>query len=204
MNMRVAVVLALVVLAVVPTVFADGVLQLRPGFNLIGLPVDRGFAYAESLLSTIDFSTPEGECTSMYNWMGSGWQVHPYMTGLNNFVVEIDRGYWIFCNGAMGGVSVPITGEKFPETAQLELTTGYNLINIPINIGPRDAIRASDILTQASEQGVDASIMYNWNGAGYDIAVHQNGQVVGNNFRIENGHGYWLFTSNAGTVTISK
>jgi hypothetical protein len=205
MNMRVAVVLALVILTVTPLAYADKVLQFNSGFNLVSMPVEGVAPFsAEYFLTLIDFSTPEGECTSMYNWMGSGWQVHPYMTGLYNFRLDAQKGYWVFCNDQVEDLSVTITGTPFPDTTTLDLTAGFNLISIPINIGARDVIRASDILAQANEQGVDARIMYNWNGAGYDIAVHQNGQVVGNNFRIENGHGYWLFTSNAGMVAISK
>jgi hypothetical protein len=211
MNMRVLVVVAFIILTMIPLASAANVtMTLNAGFNLVAAPLNNilgpgvngptPVSTIDDYLYTID-DAAQGSCGTAYAWQGSTWLIHVYLTGLNNWAYDYSAGNWIVCSRDM---SITFEGVPFPETTQLELTTGYNLISVPIHIGPRDIIRASDILAQANEQGVDASIMYNWNGAGYDIAVHQNGQVMGNNFRIENGHGYWLFTSNTGTVEISK
>jgi hypothetical protein len=216
MNMRVAVVLALVVLALVPVVVADTyTLQLRPGFNLFGAPLSNilvqgtNTAPAEridDLLYEIDRQA-EGTATAAYKYGGAGYTIHVYGSDVNDFSIDWKEGMWIFYDGDSVD-TLTFQGTPFPTTNMLELTQGFNLINIPISHDTNNPPTASDVAAWVAPACTRQSILYKYGSGGYEMFITNKPpraaepMGLGTDFAIAPGEGYWLYCSGSGTVTL--
>jgi hypothetical protein len=119
--------------------------DLSPGFTMINIPVDD-----PSMMMASDLGVD-----AVYDWTGTGWNV--YMSGINDFALESNTGYFVYVTEP---TIIPFTGTTRLSTT-LDFNQGFTLAGFH-----RDDVTAQDVF-----DATDATVVYIWNGVGWDIAT---------------------------------
>jgi hypothetical protein len=157
-------------------------LNLSPGWNLIGLPIDPAVNYtAESAAAEI--AAQGGNCTEIDRWLNGGWDA--YIRGLpfNNFSITLGAGFLFKC--AQSSVW-SLAGYPIQQPNTIALDAGWNSIAIPYSAAP---LTAAGLLAGINAQGGTGLEVDRWlNG---DWSAYIYGSPL-NDFAIENGKGYFV------------
>ncbi|MBP7687683.1 MAG: DUF362 domain-containing protein [Thermoflexales bacterium] len=156
-------------------------LNLASGWNLLSLPLNPIAPYtAQSALA--DITAQGGNSTEIDRWFNSGWNA--YIRGLpfNNFAVTSGAGFFFKSTQAS---SWPLTGYAIQQASALALSTGWNLIALPVSA----PLTASSLLADINAQGGACTEIDRWWNGGWNAFI---GGLPFNNFAIENGRGYFV------------
>jgi hypothetical protein len=212
--MRKALVIGILFAVLLPMVLANaGSITVNPGFNLISLPgyVEHDIGNgpgpvdeAATLNMIIDDLLQEKGINAgvqyIYKFNGVTYSIYEALTQFNSFPIERDRSYWVYLPNTVPSNTIlrfPL-GELYEDQGTLNYNAGFTLASLPFNVGPRDDIRAADILRET-----DGRFLYFWNGVGWDVTMKLGDQYVGANAQLKNGQGFFLYTEQAGSVELS-
>jgi len=157
-------------------------IALQAGWNMVSLPVSPTTPLtAEGLLRAIN--AQGGQVTEIDRWHAGGWNAHILGLPLNDFPIEVGRGYFVKATKAS---TLTITGYSLTTAPVLYLSVGWNLVAFPYL--PK-TYTAESLIQAIGAQGGEVKEIYRWYGGGW------NGHLAGlpfNDFPIQSGQAYFV------------
>ena len=159
---------------------------LDAGWNLVTLvatPADRLFA--KGVCHSLDEVTP-GSAVEVYRWENGGWDGHVCGLPVNDFALEVGRGYFVRLSlpsqWAYQGMA-----ESVPAT--LSLVTGWNLVG-PAVVSPLPSTASGSCASFADASGSGSALeLARWVDGGWDTYLCG---LPPNDFTLEAGRGYFV------------
>ncbi|NLS77045.1 MAG: hypothetical protein GXY76_07285 [Chloroflexi bacterium] len=166
-------------------------LSLSTGYNLISLPLVPSDTALTSVLAGI-----QGSYTKVFGFTNGQWKQYivgapPFVNTLTDLTEEM--GYWLYMSGP---ATLNVAGTA-PIATQVQLRAGSNLVGYPSST-PRSV---PDAL--ASIAGKYTKV-YGYIGGQWKQYIVGAPPFVNSLTQLESGHGYWIYTSEACTLTITN
>jgi len=168
--------------------------QLAPGLNLFGMPVNVPTTpapyNASALLSNVLIPGETGQVDRYTGTVFGGWPDDG-----DNFDLSDGEGYLLYLEN---GKTVRFRGVKDCPTV-LDLAAGLNVVTIPCT---SDALNAYSLLSQLGPGVIFSIVRFNSASGMFETAAFNGGDIVGTNFSIVRGEAY-LVNMNASVPSFS-
>ncbi len=108
---------------------------------------------------------------------------------------------------AVGGPSGAILAGAIPaspiSTTAIPLAAGWNLIGVPVS--PTVPLHAQNVVTSVvASSGGNVAEVASWQGSGWATYLDSGGNLQGsNNFTVQEGQGYFLYSDQPATITVT-
>jgi hypothetical protein len=158
-------------------------IALASGYNLVALPLrPEAPLTAEGLAEAVN--ADDGSCVSVIRYADGAFETHPVGTAVENFPVTVGAGYFLRCTNPSTW-----TVEGYPlraDRASMALSTGYNLVGLPLETARYYAETASG---EINGQGGAATQVIQYDAGAF--VTHPAGTAV-DNFPLGRGRGYFI------------
>ena len=166
-------------------------LSLSGGASLISLPLVPADTSVTSVLANI-----AGSYTKVFGFSDGQWK--QYVVGAPPFVNTLTdlspgMGYWIY----MSAPATLIVQGSQPSTTQIQLRAGTNLVGYPSST-PRGVVEALSSIAGRYTK------VFGYIGGQWKQYIVGAPPFVNTLTQLEAGHGYWIYTSEACTLTITN
>jgi hypothetical protein len=172
-------------------------MPLTAGYNLVALPSRPATSYTTESLAGI-INAQGGSCVSVVRYVGGGFETHPVGTAMNNFAIEVGRGYFLRCQGTSLWRSAGTALNDASATVVLE--AGYNLIGLPVGTTRYTAESAGQ---EINAQGGGATQIIEYDAASGQFVTHPVGTAV-SNFALGLGRGYFVRCTKGSAWTVTR
>jgi hypothetical protein len=175
---------------------------LAAGYTLIAPPLNPAAPLtAEGLAQQINAQVPSPNCTSVIGYKDGAFVTHPVGTALNNFPIEVGKGYFVRCAAAG---TWKAKGYRFGVSCALvPLSSGYNLVGLPLEPQPAGKYTAESAGQELNAQGGGATQLIRYDEQTGQFATHPVGTAV-SNFTLDLGRGYFVRSTKSSSWTVNR
>jgi hypothetical protein len=174
----------------------DTELVLRVGYNIIGYPVtETGGITAFKLLELLGDET-QIESLYLYDEIVGSYRVIAFESGIphgEDGVIGYQQGVVVY---AKAGMTLPFNKDERPQQSFINcrsknFRTGLNVITLPC---APPGLTSFQFLSALEREGVISSVQrFNPLSGEFETAGYRTGKIVGMDFPIRGGEGYFLF-----------
>lgn len=165
------------------------------GWNMFGLPLDPAADW-----DSYSFINNTNNCTQVARYVGGTFETAIDLGGFivgPQFTLEPGIGYFAYCDDAE---MVTFEGEFFATPQTSTFGAGWSMISVP-NDGDGDMGNAAYDSYALINAISECTQVAKFEGGSFQVAIDLGGFIVGPQFDIVPGEGYFIFTSAAGSWT---